>query len=63
MEIETLNADILGMANGQEFYCRECCNKEIAKFGGTVQDFYDGVGWAGFRLVLETSTALTCQGC
>jgi len=51
------------MANGQEFYCRECCNKEIAKFGGTVQDFYDGAGRGGFRLVLEISTALTCQGC
>lgn len=64
VETRTLNAEVLGMAHGQEFYCRECCNKEMAEDTNmTVQDFYDLSGRGGFHAVLETATALTCQGC
>ena len=64
METRTLNAEVLGMAHGHEFYCRECCDKEIAEDTNmTVQDFYDLSGRGGFHVVLETGTALTCQEC
>ena len=64
METRTLSAEVLGMAHGQEFYCRECCNKEIAEDTNmTVQEFYDLSSRGGFHAVLETMTALTCQEC
>jgi len=62
-DTEKLSANIIGMAHYGEFYCRECCNKEIAQENSTVQDFLDGASRGGFHLVFVNTAVLICQGC